>query len=238
MTNVPKIVFEDNQILVAIKPPGILSQADGGPAEDMLTLLKDDIKIRFQKPGAVYLGLLHRLDQPVGGLMVFARTSKAASRISAQIREHQLVKTYLAVVRGQPLHPQDDLQDYLLKDPVSRNVNVVSASQGQDARLSYQVLQSRPDLDLSLLSIQLKTGRSHQIRVQLASRGWPIVGDQRYGPKSGERLDIALFAGCLGFEHPVSKQWVEFAAQPPNVYPWNLFEPDNLNLRYNQTINK
>ncbi len=224
----PVIIFEDNHVIVAVKPPGVLSQADGGPSADMLTLLKDDIKIRFNKPGEVYLGLLHRLDQPVGGLMVFARTSKAAARLSAQIREHQLAKTYLAVVQGLPEPDQGLLEDSLHKDPATRLVAVVAAGQGQDAILTYKVLARRADLGLSLLAIRLQTGRSHQIRVQLASRGWPIVGDRRYGADKHERQtgenNIALFAWQLGFFHPVSKAWLEFSAPPPDGRPWNAFD--------------
>ena len=235
MRAAPQIVFEDNHIIVAIKQPGILSQADGGPAADMLTLLKQDIKIRYNKPGDVFLGLLHRLDQPVGGLMVFARTSKAASRLSAQIREQKLAKTYLAVVRGKPEPPQGELNDNLLQDPITRSVRVVADHQGQTASLMYKVLEHQPGLGFSLLAIRLITGRGHQIRVQLASRGWPIINDQRYGPAvklNGQNTDIALFAAGLGFSHPISREWMEFSAVPPDQMPWTTFEPASLQASF------
>jgi 23S rRNA pseudouridine1911/1915/1917 synthase len=225
----PPIVFEDNHILVAVKRPGILSQADGSTSPDMLTLLKQDVKQRYNKPGDVFLGLLHRLDQPVGGLMVFARTSKAAARLSAQIRGHQLAKFYLAVVQGLPDPPNGQLRDNLQQDPATRQVRVVEEQAGQEAILDYATVEQRPDLGLSLLAIRLQTGRGHQIRVQLASRGWPIVGDRRYGRttkgQGGPFPDIALFAAGLGFFHPISQEWVTFAAQPPDTHPWAIFTP-------------
>lgn len=222
----PQIIYEDNHLIVALKLPGVLSQADGGAAPDMLTLLKQDIKIRCRKPGDVFLGLVHRLDQPVGGVMVFARTSKAASRLSAQIREHQLAKYYLAVVKGSPQPPCGELRDQLLQDPDTRQVRVVPAGQGQEACLDYLVIQNRPDLNRSLLAIRLGTGRGHQIRVQLASRHWPICGDRRYGPRHDDGpVDMALFACLLGFFHPISHEWLEFAALPDGQPPWSDFDP-------------
>lgn len=224
----PHILFEDNHLVVAVKLPGILSQADGSASLDMLTLIRRDLKIRYNKPGEVFLGLLHRLDQPVGGLMVFARTSKAAARMSQQIREHRLAKLYLAVVRGLPAPDQGSLADQLEKDPATRNVRVVKDGSGQSARLDYRVLSHQQDLDLSLVAIRLETGRSHQIRVQLASRGWPIVNDFRYGAAAGNKrgvADIALFAAGLGFSHPISREWMQFSAPPPAQAPWNVFDP-------------
>ena len=227
----PEIIFEDNHLLVVRKEPGVLSQADSSSAPDMLTILKHDLKIRCSKPGEVYLGLVHRLDQPVGGLMVFARTSKAASRLSAQIRDHNIAKYYLAVVDGCPENQQGTLQDSLLQDPVTRQVKVVPQGQGQLAWLDYCVLDSRPAMNRSLLAIHLGSGRGHQIRVQLASRGWPIVGDRRYSRHSRwdrSKSDIALFACSLGFYHPVSKQWLSFSILPPQLPPWNVFRVPDL----------
>jgi len=225
MNTTPEIVYEDNHLIVAVKKPGVLSQADSSDSPDMLTLLKQDIKIRYNKPGDVFLGLVHRLDQPVGGLMVFARTSKAASRLSQQVRDHQFAKIYLAVIQGRPVHDRGTLQDDLLQDTATRQVRVVQAGSGQAASLDYQVVSQRPELNLALLAIRLHTGRGHQIRVQLASRGWPIVNDFRYGSGAGNhrRADIALLAAGLGFLHPVSRQWMQFTASPPQEEPWTAF---------------
>ena len=222
----PQIIFEDNHLLVVIKPPGVLSQADGSSSPDMLTLLRQDLKIRCNKPGNVYLGLLHRLDQPVSGLMVFARTSKAASRLSGQIRSQRLDKVYLAVVKGHPQPAEGCLEDWLLKDPATRRVQVAAPGEGRAAALDYRVLEYSQTHDASLIKIRLGTGRSHQIRVQLQSRGWPILHDHRYGTQSSDRRhDIALFAAGLGFEHPVSREWMSFTAAPPDCPPWSWFDP-------------
>lgn len=230
--NLPQILYEDNHVLVAVKKPGMLAQSDGSQTPDMLTLLKEDLRQRYQKPGRVFLGLVHRLDQPVGGVMVFARTSKAAGRLSAQIREHRFEKYYLAVVHGCPEPPGGQLADYLEKDAARNIVRVVPASQGKKAWLSY-VRMETDATGLSLLAIRLGTGRPHQIRVQLASRGWPIVGDRRYGTgdtglSDGKLSDPALFACALGFCHPTRADPLFFSAAPPDEPPWNRFRPFDL----------
>lgn len=226
----PEILYEDNHLLVAVKKPGVLSQSDGSQTPDMLTLLKSSIRQRYQKPGDVFLGLVHRLDQPVGGVMVFARTSKAAGRLSAQIREHRLEKYYLTVVHGCPEPPCAQLSDSLQKDAKSNRVRVVTAGSGRLAWLSYVRLATDTASGLSLLGIRLGTGRPHQIRVQLASRGWPIVGDRRYGPKDAQQIagqdnQPGLFACALGFFHPTRAEPLFFTALPPDTPPWNRFAP-------------
>jgi 23S rRNA pseudouridine1911/1915/1917 synthase len=240
-TETPHILYLDNQILAAIKPPGVLSQADGSGNPDMLTLLKADLKVRFNKPGDVFLGLLHRLDQPVGGVMLFAKTSKAASRLSAQIREHRWQKYYLAVVDGCPEPAAGRLEDTIRKDRQANRSVTTSRHEGQAAWLDYRRLEYRPDLNRSLLAIRLGTGRGHQIRLQLASRGWPIVGDRRYhpifgetavpgaagsaGPRqlAGQPADPALWSCLLGCFHPVSGAWMLFGAPTPAAKPWSDF---------------
>jgi 23S rRNA pseudouridine1911/1915/1917 synthase len=222
----PVILFEDNHLLIAVKPAGILSQADASGKPDMLTILKQDIKQRYQKPGEVFLGLVHRLDQPVAGVMVFARTSKAASRLSEQIRSHQLEKYYLAVVHGQPAPSQGRLEDWLIKDETTRMVRVCPAGTGQPAMLDYAVLAVDAELDQSLVAIRLGTGRSHQIRVQFASRGWPLVGDQRYGTGRAN-LDIALYACILRMKHPTRDEQITGQHLPNWIPPWQSFpQPD------------
>lgn len=224
---VPRILYEDNHLLVALKQPGVLSQADNSASADMLTLLREDIRVRYAKPGNVYLGLVHRLDQPVGGVMVFARTSKAAARLSEQIRQHQMEKYYLAVVTGKPDTAADCLQDNLVKDRRRNLVRVSQDEHGLPARLTFRLLATVQAGMLSLLVIRLETGRPHQIRVQLAHAGWPIYGDRRYGRQtsgSQQSQDLALFSTELAMKHPIRQERLFFKADPPSTLPWTLFE--------------
>lgn len=220
----PEIVYEDNHVIVAIKPPGFLSQADGGPSPDMLTWLKAYVKDTYQKPGDVYLGLVHRLDQPVGGLMVFARTSKAAARLSSQIRDHEMEKGYLAVVHGLPEPSAGEIRICLKKAPATNLVRVDPT--GLESTLTYETVRHDEKTDSTLLRIRLGTGRGHQIRVSLAHAGWPIVFDQRYGSSADRgRGDIALFAHRLGFRHPTLRDLRLFEAPIPTQAPFDRFQP-------------
>jgi len=219
-----KIIFEDNHLLVVEKPVNMPTQSDQSGDIDLLTHLKNDLKVRYQKPGNVYLVLVHRLDRPVGGLMVFAKTSKAASRLSTQIREGKFGKCYLAIVRGILKIKNDRLHNYLVKDNRQNIVSVVSSPtpESKEAFLDYWVIGEQEQL--SLLKIALGTGRSHQIRVQLAAIGHPLYGDQKYGRninQIGEQL--ALYSFRLRFQHPVSKEYLEFKLDPPSTYPWAIF---------------
>lgn len=221
--NIP-ILYEDNHLLVVEKPVNIPVQEDNSGDKDLLNILKEDIKIRFQKPGNVYLGLVHRLDRPVGGVMVFAKTSKAASRLSDVIRKDQLDRKYLAVVRGVPKKKKATLEHYLYKDTKKNKVYAVSADhkEAKKAVLDYEVISSEEGL--SLLSVRLHTGRSHQIRVQLSTAGFPLYGDQKYGQhvnRTGQQ--IALWANLLEFPHPTTKELVRVQSDPKNEYPWNLW---------------
>lgn len=218
------ILYEDNHLLLVEKPVNLPVQADRSGDQDLLTLLKEDIKVRYQKPGNVYLGLVHRLDRPVGGAMVFAKTSKAASRLSDQVRRHAMTRLYYAVVHGRPAQAKGQLTDYLYKDTQKNIVSIVPSHhpQGKKAILTYQVLDSQAGL--SLLAVQLETGRPHQIRVQLAGMQTPIWGDQKYGQgvnKVGQQ--IALWAQTLGLEHPVKKDWLEVTSRPPASFPWDIW---------------
>ncbi|HLR74414.1 MAG TPA: RluA family pseudouridine synthase [Virgibacillus sp.] len=215
------IIYEDNHLLVVEKPVNMPVQEDRSGDKDLLTLLKEKIKIRDQKPGNVYLALVHRLDRPVGGVMVFAKTSKAASRLSDVIRRNKLNRTYLAVVRGKPKTKQQKLTHYLKKDRRKNMVRAVSRhdQQAKKAILEYETLGSLNGL--SLLSIRLHTGRSHQIRVQLSTIGLPIYGDQRYGQEQKPGEQIALWAHELAFPHTTTKDILSFISEPPNTYPWN-----------------
>lgn len=219
------ILYEDNHLLVVEKPVNIPVQADQTGDPDLLTILKEDIKIRYQKPGNVYLGLVHRLDRPVGGVMVFAKTSKAASRLSDAIRRRAFHKKYLAVVRGIPEENQAKLENHLWKDQKKNQVYIVTEKdpRGKKAILEYKVLGEAQDM--SLLEINLHTGRPHQIRVQLSGIGCPLYGDQKYGQganKPGQQ--IALWASELGFEHPISKDWIKISQIPPKIFPWKLWK--------------
>lgn len=218
------VLFEDNHILVVEKPVNMPTQEDESRDLDLLNALKADLKERYNKPGNVYLGLVHRLDRPVGGVMVFAKTSKAASRLSDAVRTRQLDKTYVAVVHGKPSQAAATLRHWLWKDTRTNTVSVVKAGQ-QDAKeavLDYKLLGSQDGL--SLIQIKLHTGRPHQIRVQLAAIGCTLYGDQRYGSavnKPGQQL--ALWATALAFEHPVLKEKMHFRSLPPVQRPWSEF---------------
>lgn len=215
------ILFEDNHLLAIHKPAGVLSQEDYSGDPDVLTLCKAYLKNEYNKPGNVFLGLVHRLDRPVAGVMLLAKTSKAASRISEQIRKRTVKKRYYAVVEGDP-GDNGMLTHYLLKNPDSNRVAVVDSEtrNSQKSELTYHKIGRHNNL--ALLHITLITGRPHQIRVQLSHEGCPIVGDRKYGHKSGS--DIALFASALEISHPTLKKTVILSSFPLNGYPWSYFE--------------
>ena len=220
------ILYEDNHILIVVKPPNMPTQADDSQDLDLLNALKADIKQRYSKPGSVYLGLVHRLDRPVGGAMVFAKTSKAASRLSESIRSRDFGKCYWAIVRGTPKNAQDRLVHYLYKDTKTNMVTAVDKNhpEAKEAILEYETMGSVNGL--SLVFVVLHTGRSHQIRVQFASIGCPLYGDQRYGANVNQvGQQIALWSGELIFEHPTLKERLTFHSLPPiNSYPWNAWQ--------------
>ena len=222
ISNGVKVLFEDNHIIVAIKPAGVLSQSDGSSSPDMLTILKTYIKEEYSKPGEVYLGLVHRLDRPVSGVMVFARTSKAASRLSEQIRMRKVEKIYRCVVKG-ILEGEGRLENFISKDEDKNIVTVIDKEKpGYKASyLDYRALASKDGL--TMVEVKLGTGRSHQIRAQMAHSGYPLIGDQKYGDKDKRCKDIALEAYKLSFEHPVKREFITFEAPIPSGYPWSLF---------------
>lgn len=215
-----EIIYEDNHLLVVNKPVGLLSQEDHTGDPDILTLCKEYLKNEHNKPGNVFLGLLHRLDRPVSGVMMLAKTSKAASRISEQIRKRTIKKKYLAIVEGNP-PPNAYLTHHLLKDEKTNTVQVVkpNVKDAQDAKLMFQHLESSDNLHL--LKVTLITGRPHQIRVQLSEEGYPIWGDQKYGKSN--RSNPALHAYSLEIEHPTLKKQMIFSSNPPESSPWSKF---------------
>ncbi|MHA7963430.1 RluA family pseudouridine synthase [Paenibacillus sp. CAU 1782] len=223
------ILYEDNHLLVVVKPPGIPSQEDETGDPDMLTILKDDLKVRYNKPGNVYLGLVHRLDRPVGGAMVFAKTSKSASRLSEAVRSRTFGKTYMCVAHGVPARSSAKLRHYISKDG-SRNIVTVldhPAPDAKEAVLSYAVIASNGAS--SLLAISLETGRPHQIRAQLAHIGHPLAGDQKYGNrKPGALSSIALWSTSVSFPHPVTKEHLSFSSLPELAGSWKTWSPDQL----------
>ena len=210
-----KVIYEDNHIIVVEKEPNIPSQQDKTGDTDMLTLVKQYIKEEYNKPGEVYIGLIHRLDRPVGGVMVFARTSKAASRLSEQVRNKTFKKKYLAVVDGKIDKTIGTLEDYLYKDERNNISKVVDKNKKNSkyAKLDYEVLDYDEKRDLSLVKINLHTGRHHQIRVQFANFGHSLYGDQKYG-KRGKQKAIRLWAYELEINHPVRKEKMIFNSVP------------------------
>ncbi len=217
------VIYEDNHLLVVKKPINILSQGDNTNDLDMVNLLKRYLKEKYNKPGNVFVGLIHRLDRPVGGIMVFAKTSKCASRLSEQVRNKTIKKTYKAVIHKTMDKKEGTLKDYLYKNKKTNMVSVVTKNhkEAKDAVLDYKTLASNDEF--SLVEIDLHTGRPHQIRVQFSSRNHPLYGDQRYGnSKVGEQ--IALWSYKLEFNHPTTKERLVFTCDTPNKYPWNLFK--------------
>jgi RluA family pseudouridine synthase len=215
-----QILFEDNHLLVIEKPVGIPVQADSSNAIDLITILKEYRIKKENKKGDAYIGLVHRLDRPVGGIMVFAKTSKAASRLSDEIRKNNFHKTYYAVVEG-TLPKEGKFEDYLIKNE-KENISYVSTKEkGKYSCLEYTLISSKNNL--SLVKINLITGRSHQIRVQFSSRHHPLVGDSKYG-NNPKNIDIALFAQTLTFTHPTTKEVLTFNLDLPNRYPFNMFK--------------
>ena len=220
-----KVIYEDNHIIVVEKKPNIPSQADKTEDIDMLSIVKNYIKEKYQKPGNVYLGLVHRLDRPVGGIMIFAKTSKAASRLSNEVREKVFKKKYLAVVDGKLDKKEGVLEDYLYKDERNNISKVVKKEKknAKYAKLEYKVLKYNKIKVLSLLEINLHTGRHHQIRVQLSNMGHSIFGDQKYGTR-GRGKQIALWAYELAIIHPTTKEKMTFTDMPEAVGTWSILK--------------
>ena len=217
------VLYEDNHIIVIEKPVNVPVQEDASQDMDVLRLVKNYVKEKYNKPGDVFIGLVHRLDRPVGGVMVFARTSKAASRLSDQVRTNRIDKIYRAVIIGAMEQTDGVLLDYLVKNTKTNTVTTTTKTDklGKLARLSYNTIKCKNEL--SMVEVALDTGRSHQIRVQFASRKHALWGDQRYNKTAKVGQQIALWAVRLSFDHPTTKERMTFTSNPPNQYPWDLF---------------
>ena len=224
MAVLPKIniLYEDNHLLVVVKPNNMPVCKDSSNDLDLLSILKEYIKEKYQKRGNVYLRLVHRLDRPVSGIMVFAKTSKAAERLTKQINNKEFKKTYYAVVEGMT-DKEDTLEDYLYKDEKNNTSYVTDKNNGKLSILKYETIKSANNL--SLVKIDLLTGRHHQIRVQFSSRNHPLYGDHKYNQKfiNNSKENIALIAKSLSFYHPTTKELLTFDIDLPKKYPYTLF---------------
>jgi len=206
-----EILFQDDSIIVCIKPSRVLSTDEPGGVPDLLR----------QQLGITEVRTVHRLDRVVSGLMVLARNATSAAELSRQIRDNAFEKEYLAVVHGKPQLPQGEYRDLLVRDK-ARKMTLVAQKTGkgvQEAILNYRVLSEKENL--SMVQIQLQTGRTHQIRVQFSSRGMPLVGDRKYS-ESNDPCEIALWSWKIGFIHPVTGEKMVFQKKPPEIYPWNV----------------
>ena len=226
--NDPAIIFEDSHIIVVIKPVNVPVCPDSSGDDNLLDQIKTYLAAAKEKDTA-FCGLVHRLDRVTGGVMVFAKTSKAAARLSEQMQNNAFIKTYLAVVIGSPKNREGVLVNHLLKNEARNIVEIVpSATTGaKRAELSYIVTNKTPlnKADVSLVRVNLVTGRSHQIRVQMSGIGCPIFGDGKYGgDKLGKGWDLALWAHELSFHHPITDDIMRFVVNPPETTPWTSFD--------------
>lgn len=231
------ILYEDNHIIVVNKIQGVPSQPDETGDEDMLTMVKKYIKEKYNKPGEAFVGLVHRLDRPTGGAMVFAKTSKAASRLAEQMQDGSFDKTYFAVLCGRPREQKGKLINYLQKDTKTNTVMIVpqATTGAKKAELDYEVLEYNPETNHSLVKVKLYSGRGHQIRVQMKGIKCPIFGDQKYGDEDMPKYMLNLFAVELSFLHPTTKQKLVFRVYPPEKNrAWNEFNLEKyLSLKTN-----
>ena len=228
------VLYEDNHVIVVLKPQNTPCCEDITGDGDLLTTIKEYIRVKENKPGNVYVGLVHRLDRVTGGVMVYAKSSKAASRLSEQIRNGDFEKKYLTVVVGQPKEDRANLVDYMKKNPVNNMVYVCppTVEGAKRAELDYLIVGKTERLSLALVT--LHTGRTHQIRVQMAHLGTPVYGDMRYGGAKAVKGKIALWSTSLSFLHPISGERLVFKIEPPkDSMPWQLFQITDDILVYN-----
>lgn len=227
------VIYEDNHLLVVVKPHNIPTQADESGDKDMFSMVKEYVKEKYNKEGDAFIGLVHRLDRPTGGIMVFARNSKSASRLSKQLADKEMNKTYYAVTSKVPRQKSENLVNMLKKDEKNNIVRIVPLSEkgAKSAELSYKVLATEGEL--ALLEVKPLTGRGHQIRVQLAGINCPLYGDNKYGKdKTKGTSSLGLWAGRLEFIHPSTKQKMTFVCPPDSEKePWSKFYIDKYFLK-------
>ena len=218
-----EVLFEDNHLLIVNKKSGDIVQGDKTGDKPLSDVVKEYIKEKYNKPGEVFLGVVHRLDRPTSGVIIFARTSKALERLNKMLRERTISKTYWAVVKNTPLKEKDSLIHFLKKNPKNNKSTVFTkeTDASKKAILHYSVIKKLDNY--SLLEIDLETGRHHQIRAQLAYIGSPIKGDLKYGAsRSNKDGSIHLHARKILFTHPVSKENISILAPIPNEVIWNV----------------
>lgn len=220
-----RILFEDNHLIIVNKMAGEIVQGDKTGDESLLDTIKDYIKLSCNKPGNVFAGLVHRIDRPVSGAVIYTRTGKALSRITEQLKQHKIIKSYWAVVASVPDPVEAELEHFLLRNEKSNKTNIVrqQVHGAKHARLDYRLLSSAERYHL--LAVRLHTGRHHQIRAQLSAIGCPIAGDLKYGAKrSNPDGSIGLHARSLEFDHPVGGKRILIVAPTPQIFPWYLFD--------------
>ena len=219
------VLYEDNHIIVVLKEQNIACCPDESGDSNLLDEIKNYLKVTYNKPGNAYAGLVHRLDRPTGGVMVFAKTSKAAARLSEQMKNGGFEKRYLAVLCGRPQKDKGELENYLRKNTVNNTVYVCTQTEAgaKLASLDYEIKDFKDGL--SLAEINLHTGRTHQIRVQTAAINCPVYGDMRYGGDKAVKGRLALWAYSLRFTHPTTGESMKFMIEPPKEEtPWKLFD--------------
>ncbi len=219
------ILYEDNHVIVVLKPQMVACCPDESGDYNLFDCVKDYLKEAYNKPGNAFLGLVHRLDRPTGGVMVFAKTSKAAARLSEQMKNGGFEKKYYAVLCGAPSKKKAVLENYLRKNSINNTVYVCTQTEegAKFASLEYEIKQGKAGL--SLAEITLHTGRTHQIRVQTAAINCPVYGDMRYGGDKAVKGRLALWAYSLRFKHPTTGESMKFMIEPPKEEnPWKFFE--------------
>jgi 23S rRNA pseudouridine1911/1915/1917 synthase len=217
-----RILFEDNHLLAVSKPAGVATMGAAAEAPSLVKMAKEYLKEKYQKPGNVYLGVVSRLDSPVSGVVIFARTSKAAARLTEQFRARRVKKVYWTLVEGIVEPSSGDLADYVARDDANHRMRIVGANfpGAQEAKLGYRRLKVLKN-NLSLVEVELHTGRKHQIRLQFSELGHPILGDRKYGSRGEFGGGIALHAKSLTLDHPVRHESMTFEVAPPKT--WNRF---------------
>ena len=219
------ILYEDNHVIVVLKPQMVACCPDESGDYNLFDCVKDYLKETYQKPGNAFLGLVHRLDRPTGGVMVFAKTSKAAARLSEQMKNGGFEKKYYAVLCGTPSKKKAVLENYLRKNSINNTVYVCTQTEegAKFASLEYEIKEEKAGL--SLAEVTLHTGRTHQIRVQTAAINCPVYGDMRYGGDKAVKGRLALWAYSLRFKHPTTGESLKFMIEPPKEEtPWKLFD--------------